>query len=354
MKKSLIICLLLLFLLTFSTLNTAFGLLTVSSPTQTFGFQNGSYIGFADSITFVTAVDGGGTQMISSSNASYPNFMFFQKQGSNDVYGFWASGVNVTVNSYFSSNILEMACVGAGTVKVQVGPYGAPVSISGASGVYDPTLKVSIITVTSSVTVQLVWGVAPTPPPGGGGGGGDATPTPAPTISPTLNPTGYPTVAPTLPPLGASDFQVSNLDLGVIQPNSTITANLHFRFSGSSYTLQAISFAEPFNSWYVPDGNFATLIYILNVNGESSGDAVLSFAIDNSTAQSYSGSFSVTAKDAFGAVHTSTGTINAEVSASSRFDVVAFFKLHPLYIVLLAIVIGVLLVALVLRSKRRR
>jgi hypothetical protein len=58
--------------------------------------------------------------------------------------------------------------------------------------------------------------------------------------------------------------------------------------------------------------------------------------------------------DAFGAVHTSTGTINADVSSNSRFDIVGFFRLHPLYLVLIAVVIGVLLVALVLFSKRRR
>jgi hypothetical protein len=346
MKKSLITSLLLLFLLTFASLNYAYesvSALDVSSPDQTFGFQNGSYIGFRDPISFVTPVDGGQTQQIASSNVSYPDFMFFQKQGSNDVYGFWASGVNVTVNSFFASNILEIVCVGAGTVKVQVGPYGAPVSISGSSGVYDTTLKVVVITVTSSATV-----------PGSGGG---ATPTPAPTSSVTPNPSGYPTSGPTptLPPLGLNDFQVSNLDLGAIQPNSTVTATLHFRFSGSSYTLQALSLPEPFSSWYVPSGNFSSLVYMLNVNGESSGNVALTFEVGNVTSQSYSGEFSVTAKDAFGAVHTSSGTISAEIaSGSGRFDIVGFFKLHPLYLVLVAVVVIVLLVLLVLFSKRRR
>jgi hypothetical protein len=157
-----------------------------------------------------------------------------------------------------------------------------------------------------------------------------------------------------LAPLGTNDFQVSNLDLGTVQPNSTVTANLHFRFSGSSYTLESISFQAPFDSWYFPEGNFSTLTYILNANGESSGDATLRFAIGNVAQQSYSGSFSVTAKDAFGATHISSGTINAGVSTSSIFDFKDFFLQHPLYLILIVVVVIVLLAALVLFSKRRR
>lgn len=58
----------------------ASGLLTVSSSTSTFGFQDGSYLGFANSMVFVTLADGGVTHQESSTNASYPNFMFFQQQ----------------------------------------------------------------------------------------------------------------------------------------------------------------------------------------------------------------------------------------------------------------------------------
>ena len=93
---------------------------------------------------------------------------------------------------------------------------------------------------------------------------------------------------------------------------------------------------------------------MLNTNGESSGDATLRFAVGNAAIQSYSGAFSVTAKDAFGAIHTSSGTITLNVSNDEPFDVVAFFQLHPLYIIFMIVVIAVLLAVLVLFSKRRR
>ena len=132
-----------------------------------------------------------------------------------------------------------------------------------------------------------------------------------------------------------------------------MTATLHFRFSGSSYTLQSISLPEPFNSWYLPNGNFSSLVYVLNTNGESSGDATLRFAIGNVTSQSYSNSFSVIAKDSFGVVHTSSGTISAQIS-NNGFDFRTFFTEHPLYLILVFVIIGVVLVAIVLFSKRRR
>jgi hypothetical protein len=436
MKKPIVLSLTLLILLTLGTLNTTYGLLTVSGSTQTFGFQNGSYIGFASPMTFATAVDGGATQQIASSNASFVNWMFFQAQGASSVYGFYASGCNITVTNYFANSYLQFSTDGSGIVKVYVGTLGIPTIVAGGtSGVYDNSLAVVTLTITGAVDVRLnfnsgggvyvvslsrsggspivgdlipislsvlkngvvfsdylanvtmdgavfaqniqasfsdnesspitrtfsVSGLFDTdinstvsfsvtslsvtwaPTPQSGPAGGNPTPTPISSVTP--NPTG---------PLGTNDFQVSDLNLGTIKPNSTATANLHFKFSGSSYTLQSISLPDPFNSWYVPNGNFTTLVYMLNTAGESSGDVTLSFAVGNDTSQSYSGSFSVTAMDAFGAVHTSTGTINADVSSNSRFDIVGFFRLHPLYLVLIAVVIGVLLVALVLFSKRRR
>ena len=357
MKKSLVISLLLLFFLTFGTLNTALGTLTVSSPASTFGFQNGSYIGFRDPITFATAADGGGTQLISSFNASYPNWMFFQKSGANDIYGFYASGVNVTVNSYFDNDVLELACVGYGTVQVQCWTRGAPVSTSGASGVFDDPTRVVTLFITSSGTVQVSW-VTPNPGPGPGPNP-TATPTPMPnpsgTVMPTPIPTYNPSPSPTLPPLGTNDFQVYGIDLGTVQPNTVITANLHFRFSGSSYVLQSISLPEPFNSWYLPNATFNNFVYMLNTSGESSGDVSLRFAVGNLTStQNFSGSFSVVAVDAFGVSHTSSGTISAKVSIGSSFDWKTYFLAHPLYIILIVAVVCVLLAALVLFSKRRR
>jgi hypothetical protein len=128
---------------------------------------------------------------------------------------------------------------------------------------------------------------------------------------------------------------------------------LHFRFTGSSYTLQSISFQAPFDSWYFSEGNFSSLVYLLSANGESSGDVTLRFAVGNVASQSYSGSFSVVAVDAFGVTHTSSGTITAG-SASSIVDIKAFFIAHPLYLVLIAVVAIVLLIALVKFSKRRQ
>ena len=341
MKKPIILSLALLILLTLGTLNTAYGLLSVSSPDQTFGFQNGNYVGFASPMTFATSVDGGGTQQIASSNASFGNWMFFQQQGSDAVYGFFVSGCNVTVTNYFvgENSNLQFTTDGSGIVKVYVGILGLPTIVSsGTSGSFDNTLNVAVLTVVGAVPVRLDF-VGGT----GNGGGGDSNPTPTPFG-----------VTPTPKPLGTNDFQIDNLNLGTVQPNSTVTANLHFRFSGSSYTLQSISFQAPFDSWYFPNGNFSSYTYMLNTNGDSSGDVSLWFAVRNVASQSYSVSFSVVAIDAFGVTHTSSGTINAKVSTSTVFDVKAFFMLHPLYLILVAVLVIVMLVALVLFSKRRR
>jgi hypothetical protein len=190
-----------------------------------------------------------------------------------------------------------------------------------------------VVAVYSITSLSVTWA----PKPQGGQQGDTTSPTPTP-----------------IPTLGTNDFQVSNLVLGTVHPDSVVTVTLHFRFSGSSYTLQSISLPKPFNSWYVPNGNFSSLVYMLNVNGDSSGDVTLRFAVGNVTAQSYSGSFSVTALDAFGVTHTSSGTINADVSTSSRFDIKAFFMSNPLYLILVIAVVAVLLACLVLFSKRRR
>jgi len=120
--------------------------LDVSSPDCGFGFQNGSYIYFRDAISFESV------EQIASTNTTYGDWIFFQETGSNERFGFYSTGVNVTVNNYFDNNLLELACVGAGSVKVQVCTKVAPVSVSGASGVFDSTNKIAIAAVTSSGT----------------------------------------------------------------------------------------------------------------------------------------------------------------------------------------------------------
>ena len=364
MKRSSILVLALIILFAVGTLQSAFAL-DVSGPTQTFGFQNGSYIGFADATSFVTSVDGGGTQLIPSSNASYPDFMFFQVQGSTDVYGFWASGCNITVTNYFvgDNNNLQFITDGSGVVKVYVENLGLPTIITaGTSGSFDSALHVASLTVVGAVSVRLNFGggdsdgglsnPSPTPTPGGSGGG-QSTPTPVvPTPTPYgTTPTPIPSSTPTTT-LGANDFQVSNLDFGTIKPNSTVMVNLHFSFSSSSYNLQTISLPEPFNSWYVQNDNFTYLVYMLNTSGDSSGDVVLTFLVGNVTG-SASDSFSVTALDAFGTTHTSFGTISVVVSDNSRFDVIVFFQIHPLYLILIAVAILVIVIVLSAFTKRK-
>jgi hypothetical protein len=347
MKKILSVAL--LFLLIFVSLNVCLtsltqATLTVSSSSNRFGFQNGSYLGFRDPITFVTKADGGSTYQEASSNVTYPSFMFLQQQGSNSAYGFYVSGCNVTVNSFFINDILEFVTSGAGTVDIYCGSLGTPISISSATGVYDTVHDVAAITVTSALTVQVVWGIQPTSPPGNGG-----------------NPTSTPIIGTSTPistSSGSSAFQVSNINLGTITSNSTVTADLHFTYSGSSITLQGLSFAAPFQSWYV-SSNYNQRVFILS-NVVNSGDVTLTFQVPaNLTVQNYSVGFSVTALDAFGVSHTSTGSISANMNGAANGAwsvpwIINMVKTNILFDVILAVVVLVILGVVAVFAPKKR
>jgi len=341
MKRTIVIGLIIAFLI--SNFGIAVGYLTLSDSEETIGFGNGSYIGFRDVTVFATTADGGYTQLMPSSNATYPDYLFLQKQGDNAIYGFYCSGVNVTVNSYFVNDVLELDCVGSGSVKVQTGSRGAPVSVSGASCIFDQVNRIATVSVTSSGVVQLSWASSEGP-----GSVINPTPTPTPTV-PYSSPVPFSTPTYVGPPLGEVDFQVATIDLGQVQPNSTVTATLNFRYSGSNYVLQSLYFTEPFNSWYIPSGNLSSLMYILGSGSVNQNSIDIVFYVPDVPLQKYEGLFNVTAVDAFGALHTCTGNIVADVSAQG-FDLWGFIS-NP--IVLFVIVVVVVVLVLAAKSKRR-
>jgi len=315
--------------------------LDVSSPDCGFGFQDGSYIYFRDPISFEYV------EQIASSNVTYGDWVFFQKTGVNERFGFYSTGVNVTVNSFFVGDILELGCVGSGTVKVQVGTRGVPTTVSGTSAVFDQTNRIAVIDVTSSATVQLNWNPNPTTPPGGGGGGGGD-----PTVSPTNQPTSNPSVTPSNGNTEA--FKVSNIDLGEISANSTVTATLHFTYSGSSIHLQSISLPEPFNDWYVQNANFTSLVYTLNPSGANSDSVNLVFNVPNVSETAFNGDFSVSAVDAFGAVHTSTGLISSGAATLPHVNgILDLIYANPLIVIVIISVIVIVGLYLLFAPKRR-
>lgn len=346
MKKLLCICLLLSLLV--SPVFGCFGAVYVSEPTNTFGFNNGSYIGFLNDIVFDDV------ELKASDDASFPSYVFFTLEGSTAAYGFYCDSVNVTVNNYFGSNVLELACVasGAGAVYVYVADKGAPVSHSGGdSVVYSTLLKVVTITVSVSGTVQLNWNPADI---GGGGGGGEITPTITPTFAPS-DPDATP--APTSSVPSGILFEVEPVFFGEVQPNSSVIIPLRFHYSGSSFTLQSLSLPEPFNSWYVPASNFSYLTFVLGSSGASLGEVNLLFNVPSDAVEgSYSGTFTLSARDGFGSIRTSTGVISTEKESIGGTFMFPDLLLHPLYIVLivLAILTVIFFLILFMRKKRRR
>lgn len=336
MRKASILIIAFLFTLLVFPLNTISSL-DLSSSDCGFGFQNGSYIYFRDPISV-------SVEQIASSNATYGDWVFVQKDGSSEIFGFYSTGVNVIVNTFFIGDILELACTGVGTVKVQVCTRSAPSSVSGTTSLFDQTNRIAVIDVTSSTTVQLNWNPLATAPPGGGGGGG--TETTAPTETPSF------TIAPSVTPSATGDkFKASNINLGEIQPNSTVTATLHFVYSGSSISLQSLNLPEPFNSWYVPSSDFSTKLYTLSSSGQNEGTATLTFYIPDINETSFVGDFVVTAKDAFGASLTSTATITAGAARPENTGLIGLILANPLIVVAVIAVFIVVAFYLLLRKR---
>lgn len=347
MKKMLCACLLLVLIVSLVPFSGC--VVYVSETTSKFGFNNNSYLGFRDDISFDDI------RMVEGDDSSFPDYVFFIREGATDEYGFYCDNVNVTVNNYFASNVLELDCVAssAGAVYVYVGDKGAPVSRSGGdSVVYSTILKVVTIVVSSPSIVQLSWnpvdvGGETELPAGGGGGGTDTTPT----ITPTFGP------APSSSPSSSGvTFTVEPIFFGPIEPNITRFVNLRFQYGGSSFTLQSLSLPEPFNSWYVPATNFSSLTYILNTSGSNYGEATILFNLpDDVVVGDYSGTFTLSGRDGFGSIHTSTGTISTQKSSTEE-SIFSVLLEKPLYLILIviAVVAFIFILFLFMGKKRRR
>lgn len=335
MKKTILLTVLLFTLVIGSSLLVEAGTVDLSSPITGFGFQNGNYIYFRDPISV-------SVEQIASSNSTYGNWVFVQQVGSNEIFGFYASGVDVTVNSFFVNDVLELNCAGSGSVQVQVCARAKPNSISTFTGNWDATNKVATVAVTSSGVTQLSW--ATVQPTVGPQTGGDPNPTastvPIHTISPTQ----------------AENFGVNDIELGTIQPNSTVTATLYFSYKNSPIALQSITFSSPFNSWYRHDSAFSTVPYILNYAGVNNASVTLTFQIPADVAvEVFRGTFTVSAVDAFGVQMSSSANIHAAVAgAQVENSWWQFFRERPVYIIVGVLVIIALVAITLAASKRRR
>lgn len=311
---------------------------TVEFPTDFGqGFQNDSYLYFDETKT----CDSTGTYQEDSSNATYPDFMFYQMYGSSAQYGFWVSGCNITITAYFESSVLEFTADDAGTVKVYIGEtLEEPSSVVGASGVFDAVNDIATLTITAAGTVQLLF-VTSTPPPGGGGG---ATTSEEPTVSST--PYVYPSNE-----YSDNAFSIEGLDLGTIRGNSTAYGTLRFRFSGSSIRLTGISFSEPFESWLVKS-NFPSQTFLLTA-GESSGEVVFSFQIPGDVeVTSFEGTVTVTALDAFGVTHSSSANVYA-LTEGATLSFSVWLRRNPIFLIpIVGVILGGLCVLVVFTRRR--
>ena len=333
LKKSVYLVFLLIGLLVLCSVNVGYASFTVDSSSETFGFQNDSYLGFEDTHVFVTEVDGGSTGQEGSSNSSYPDFWFFQEQGSNSVYGFHVDGATVVVTNFFVGGVLEFTADSDCTVKVYVGVLGTPTYIYGAEGVHDSVLDVATLTVTDAGTVQVLFNVV-VDTGGSSGGGGVVVPSESPFFS-------------------DSDFVVDDLDLGVVSANSSLSAKLSFTFSGSSYTVQSVSFSEPFQTWFV-EQSFASYQYILSGFTQSRGTLDLQFVIPaNLAVEDYNGTVTINVLDAFGNMHTSSANVYALAEGAYRsFNLIEWLR-NPLSIAGVVILVLISLALIVFFDRRR-
>lgn len=186
---------------------------------------------------------------------------------------------------------------------------------------------------------------------GGGGGGGGSNPTPTP------QPTTYPTYTPTPGPSSVKTFEVDNLNLGTVKPNTTLTGTLHFEFSGSSYTLISITVTDPVRSWMPNPSITPYQVYTLNNGASGSGDYVLTFMVPaDAELQTYNSEVTATALDGFGVTHTSTASLNVKVSESESSGIVSwvinYFSSNPIMIVV-AVVVFCGVIAVLMMMKRR-
>jgi hypothetical protein len=307
---------------------------TFSSDSFTQGFQNGCYLGFSEDFVFD---EGSHTYQEANSNVSYPGFFFVQQFGQSDVFGFYLDGCNVTVTNYFIGNILEFTTDAAGTVKIYSDGLGAPSGVVNASGPYTASTHILSLTVAAATTVQVIFPLTP----------GGANPTLPPATTP--NQSGTPT--PTQKPLGALDFQVNDIILGHVDPNTTVQATITFRYTGSSYTLKSFTLPQPFQTWYIPNSLTKQSVYVLNGTVESSGSAKVFLKIPSDVSGSFSGNYSVTALDSSGGSHVSSALISATTGAEGNG--LDFFR-NPYILAGLAVVVVACLVCLVVLSPRRR
>lgn len=186
-------------------------------------------------------------------------------------------------------------------------------------------------------TIELIYEVSSGDSSGSSGSSGSV-----PTASPSGN-----------APLGANDFQISNLELGTIQPNSTVTATLHLRYSGSSYTFKELYLSNPFYTWFIQDSVSLTT-YVLTNPTESNADVTLTFQIPADVPiQNFEGEIRFTVLDAFGTSHTSSAVVSASVEgASEGFDFQVWFRAN--WWVAVFIVVAVFAVLGLVATKTRR
>jgi len=128
---------------------------------------------------------------------------------------------------------------------------------------------------------------------------------------------------------------VDDLDLGVIHLNSNVTVTMNLTFEGSLFSVENITFPEPFHSWYIPNTSSADEIYPINNGSEDSKSIDLLFNIKEENPGNYSGSFNVYAADSSGLTYTATAKVNATIAdnepSSYVLDFLELFLTNPFF-----------------------
>lgn len=153
--------------------------------------------------------------------------------------------------------------------------------------------------------------------------------------------------------LSTVSFQIDALSLGVVQPNSTVTATLHFSFTNSSFSLFSLNLGKPFASWYV-SGLDTHSRYSVDATGQGEGSLILNFNIPSDSAfKTYSSTITVQAIDQAGTVYTSTADITAKVSLEGS-GIVYWIRTHLAYVFLaiLGVLAGLACIAVFVRRRR--